>query len=261
MDDDGVILAYDAALTLQYSVGMDPLPLQDPVPWESWRDSTANVDGVAGITAHDAGMILQYSAGIIPDFSGASLKSASGTYITMELVDQHLVFYSHGELLGFNLNTVSNQGMLGIPVILNEDFMSAVNMSGGKFRVGLCTAYPAPEGTALMKIPVSGSGQLTFHMMVNTVERVLSMDLATGLTEQGGRIIDVYPNPALDRIKIRGLSGTAALGIINIHGQLLLSTRMETESGEIDVSALSPGVYMITIETAGENIIRRFIKK
>jgi hypothetical protein len=261
VDDDGVILAYDAALTLQFSVGMDPLPLLDPLPWERWRDSTANVDGTGSITAHDAGMILQYSAGIISDFSGGSLKSASGTYIAMELEDHHLVFYSHGELLGFNLNAVNNQGLLGIPVILNEDHMSAVNMTGGSFRLGLCTAHPAPEGTAVMKIPVSGSGQLTFHMMVNTVERVLSMDLATGLSEQGVKPINIYPNPVIDRLKIRGLSASSHICINNIHGQLLLSTNMEAESGEIDLSALSAGIYMITIQRGREKMIRRFIKK
>ncbi len=261
VDDDGVILAYDAALTLRYSVGMDPLPLLDPLPWERWRDSTANVDGVPGISAHDAGMILQYSAGIITDFSGTSLKSASGTYIDIKVVDRHMVFYFYGALLGFNLNTVDDRGMLGIPVILNEDFMSAVNMSGDQYRVGLCTARPALDGTAVMKIPLSGSGHLNFHMMVNTVERVLSIDLATGMAEQGARTVDIYPNPAIDRIGIRGLSGASDVCIRNIHGQLIICTSMETASGELNVSALSPGIYIITVETGGETVSRRFIKK
>ncbi|MEA3460463.1 MAG: T9SS type A sorting domain-containing protein [Bacteroidota bacterium] len=261
VDDDGVILAYDAALTLQYSVGMDPLPLVDPLPWERWRDSTANVDGTGGITAHDAGMILQYSAGIISDFSGASLKSASGTNVTLELVDQHLVFYSHGELIGFNLNTINNEGILGIPVILKEEFMSAVNMTGNTYRVGLCTAHPAPDGEAVMKIPFYGSGQVRLHMVVNTMERVLQLDLVTGLIEMESQSIDIYPNPVADRLKVRGLSASSFVRISNIHGNLLLSTRMETESGEIDLSALAAGLYLITIQTEGETISRSFIKK
>ena len=261
VDDNGVILAYDAALTLQYSVGMDPLPLMDPLPWENWRDSTANVDGEAGITAHDAGMILQYSAGIISDFTGASLKSATGTYVSMEVVDEHIVLYSHGELIGFNLNVSNSRGMLGMPVILKEEFMSAVNMSCGCFRVGLCTAHPAPYGEALLKIPVYGSGPLTFHMMVNTTERVLSMDLSTGLVEKDPDPVEIYPNPVTDRLKVRGLSATALISISNIHGQELLRTRMETESGEIDLSELAAGMYLISIQMGGEKISRRFIRK
>ncbi len=85
VDDDGVILAYDAALTLQYSVGIDPMPILDPLPWEPWRDSTANVDGAGDITAFDAGMILQYSAGIISEFSSEALKSAPVAAVTIEV--------------------------------------------------------------------------------------------------------------------------------------------------------------------------------
>jgi hypothetical protein len=77
VDDDGLILAYDAALTLQHSVGLDPLPDVDPLPWENWRDSTANVDGIGGITAYDAALILQYSAGIITEFPVGGKKSVA----------------------------------------------------------------------------------------------------------------------------------------------------------------------------------------
>jgi len=261
VDDDGVILAYDAALTLQYSVGMDPLPLMDPLPWENWRDSTANVDGEAGITAHDAGMILQYSAGIISDFSGASLKAASGIFVRMELVDKHIVFYSHGELIGFNLNINNARGLLGMPVILKEEFMSAVNMSGGSYRLGLCTAHPAPDGEAVLKIPVNGSGPLTFHMMVNTTERTLSMDLRTGLIEKGADPVEIYPNPVVDRLKVCGLSAPSLVCISNIHGQVLIRTRIETEAGEIDLSELAAGIYLISIQMGTEKISRRFIRK
>jgi len=39
VNDDGNIHAYDAALTLQYASGFDPLPDLDPKPWENWRDT------------------------------------------------------------------------------------------------------------------------------------------------------------------------------------------------------------------------------
>ena len=83
VDDDGTIFAYDAALTLQYSVGIDPLPTIDPIPWENWRDTTANVDGVGEVTANDAGMILQYSTGLISSFTSSSKKSASQAFISI----------------------------------------------------------------------------------------------------------------------------------------------------------------------------------
>ena len=262
VDDDGMILAYDAALTLQYSVGIDPLPEVDPMPWENWRDSTANVDGIGGITAHDAGMILQYSAGIISDFSGASLKSAYGATVTLEVVDRHIVFYAHGELLGFNLSTANTQEVLGIPVVLNEDYMSAVNMTGSNYRVGLCTAFPpVAERTAILKIPIQHSGTVTFQMMVNTMERALKMDLATGLTVQEDAFIEIYPNPVTDLLKISGLKGPLRTGIYNIHGQLLSTFVTDGNDREIDVSDLFPGIYILRITQDGKCVIKKFSKQ
>lgn len=261
VDDDGKILAYDAALSLQFSVGIDPLPGVDPMPWENWRDSTANVDGIGGITAHDAGMILQYSAGIISDFSGTSLKSAFGATISMEVEDMYLVFYTYGELLGFNLNIENTQGILGIPVVLNEAYMSAVNMTSGNYRVGLCTAFPAAEGTPFMKIPLKKNGTLTLQMMVNTMEQALKLDLATGLSGGVSESIKIYPNPVTDRLKISGLKGSARAGIYNIHGQLLSTFVTDGNDREIDVSDLSPGVYMLRFELDGKCEVRRFSKQ
>ena len=40
--DNGEITAYDAALALMYSVGVDPMPEDAPLPWDLWRVLTAN---------------------------------------------------------------------------------------------------------------------------------------------------------------------------------------------------------------------------
>jgi hypothetical protein len=63
IDVNGFVQAYDAALAIQYSVGLDPLPIADPLPWETWRIKVADVDGVVGVTANDASLILKYTVG------------------------------------------------------------------------------------------------------------------------------------------------------------------------------------------------------
>jgi len=261
VDDDGIILAYDAALTLRYSVGMDPLPETDPVPWEPWRDSTANVDGEAGITAHDAGLILRYSAGLITGFAESALKSGTGALMTVSLEDECLVFYSHGELLGFNLDVASPAGVLGNPVILNDGFLSAVNISEDRYRVGLCTAVPAGDGEAVMKIPCNGPGQVLLHMMHNTTEQSIQLDLETRVTgPEAGKFL-IYPNPVRDRLYMEGLSGPALVRILSLLGQQLLSVRLQEDQGEIELSALEPGIYLIVVETGDVILTRRFVKE
>jgi hypothetical protein len=261
VDDDGVILAYDAALTLQYSVGIDPLPGTDPMPWEYWRDSTANVDGSGGITAYDAGMILQYSAGIISSFSSPALKSTPVAGVGIEMVDQHLLFRSHGELLGLNINTTNEHGLLGTPEVLKEEFMSAINMDGKTYRIGLCTASSPTDGDALLKIPFSGSGTVTFQIIENAEERVVKVDLLTGMYVSELSQIEIYPNPVVDMLLISGLSGPAFVGIYNIHGQVLLTAHTEGNRGEIDLSNLPGGLYMIMFEMGKETVTRKFLKR
>jgi len=261
VDDDGLILAYDAALTLQHSVGIDPLPLMDPLPWEPWRDSTANVDGTGGISAYDAGMILQYSAGIIADFSSPALKSAPVATLSIEVDDQYIIFRSWGELLGLNLELINSKGLLGEPEILNEDFLSAYNIVRDIYRIGLCTAIPPMDGAEVMKIPYMGSGSLSMNLVVNTTALVAQVELTTGIEDAPiPQDVDIYPNPVLDKLYVEGLDGPSLARIYNVHGTLIMTIPLEGSSSEIDMRELRTGVFLISFETGSGTVTRRFVK-
>lgn len=49
IDANNLVMAYDAALAIQYSVGLDPIPSIDPIPWDAWRIKVADVDGNGSI--------------------------------------------------------------------------------------------------------------------------------------------------------------------------------------------------------------------
>jgi hypothetical protein len=259
VDDDGIILAYDAAITLQYSVGLDPIADIDPLPWEHWRDSTANVDGTGGITAYDAGLILQYSAGIITSFPGDINKSFLRADVSLEIEDGNIIFYVWGHLLGFNLSIADKNDMLGIPVILDNSFMSAFNISETIYNIGLCTAYPPENGMAVLKIPFTKSGSVTFTMLVNTEEKVVTIDLVTGMVDPEKEDIAIYPNPARDKLYINTggifkMDGYQ-LKIIDQTGVTVFKTRMKESQNEIDLSDWKgKGLYFLQV-TDSEGLI------
>lgn len=268
VNDDGEIQAYDAALTLQYSVGLDPLPEDDPLPWENWRDSTANVNGDGAITAYDAGLILQYSAGVISDFSGSKKKAAPHADVFIDVEDERIVFYSYGELLGMNLSVQDNHEMLGTPRILLEHsngssqggIISSTNISDAVYKIGLCTSASPAEGSEIMEIPYSGSGALTFSLLINEEAKDVTLDLSTDINISENEKLTVYPVPAREYLRISGPTVVIVAKIYNARGQEMCRKYMDGKQGELNVSELPAGVYTIRLEMEGESQVRRFVK-
>lgn len=261
VDDDGTVFAHDADLTLQYSVDLDPLPTIDPIPWENWRDTTANVDGIGTVTANDAGMILQYSIGKITAFDASAKKSNNVADVTVEVVDTDIVFYSSGELIGLNVSAVNENQILSAPVIVAENFLSAKNIEGTTYKVGLCTSTPASESDVLMKIPFNENGSVTFDMVINAVEKSVTIDLATGVADFGLKGINIYPNPASDLLYIEGLQKETLGRIYNANGQLVLIGEVEAETGKLSVSGLPSGMYILKLMNNDEMVVKRFTKE
>jgi hypothetical protein len=260
VDDDGLILAYDAALALQHSVGLDPLPDVDPLPWENWRDSTANVDGNVGITAYDAALILQYSAGIITEFPAGGKKSASITDVTVEVEGNELVFYAYGELIGFNLFTEDAHGALGDPVFLASDtemqdpdgFLSAVHIMGTTYNIGFCSATPPSDGIPFLKIPVKHGGKLPMRLLVNGLEKEHVAYLPVGTFEPAGQKLLVYPNPVNDQlvVEMNGFieKNGCRLKIVNQLGQAVFETPVDQSLNRIDLTGRhAAGLYFLQI--------------
>ena len=70
--------------------------------------------------------------------------------------------------------------------------------------------------------------------------------------------ISIYPNPANDKLIVRGLSEATKISIYNISGKLVLS---KISSSEIELTHLKSGVYMVKINHEQEEILKRFLKK
>lgn len=72
--------------------------------------------------------------------------------------------------------------------------------------------------------------------------------------------LSIYPNPAVDFLNIAELSDNAMYKIYNTSEQLL--EKGNVSNGKINVSSLTSGVYILTIEDKGNNLLKsKFIKK
>ena len=263
IDDNGFVQAYDAALALQYSVGFDPLPSVDPLPWETWRFTVGDVDGNKSITAYDAALILQYSAGIITVFpvEGSKHASISDADIKISIINNELCFSSTGGLIGFNLSCTACSDKLGQPAILYKDFLSAINIDKDIYRIGLATTTPPVDNQLFMKIPILKKESVTFDLLINNIPKNITVNLATtGIGEPEYYKILIYPNPARTNINISFSNNKVqyeyTVKIINMVGQEVFHSKVYQPIYHIDVSNWTwKGIYLVQVtDKIGNNV-------
>src|SRR3989339_2064659 len=259
VDANTHIQAYDAALALQYSVSLDPLPTLDPLPWENFRTIMANVDGVDTVTANDASLILQYSAGLISTFpveGGTKFLQNPIADITITQVNNELVFTTTGELFGLNISAHSTPGIvLSNPQIMNNGMLSAQNISANNYRIGLCSAYPVAENSEIVRIPFTSTenGIITFNMIVNKEQLTKSIEIvneATGIpgasdTEHSRSVegCNIFPNPSNGKVYVNSLT-PVKIKVFNILGEQIIST----DNGKSNfISVSEKGIYLFEI--------------
>ncbi|OQC02597.1 MAG: hypothetical protein BWX77_01112 [Bacteroidetes bacterium ADurb.Bin090] len=264
VDGNYMVQAYDAAIVLQHSVGLDPLPAVDPLPWENWRLLRADVDEVEGITANDAAFILQYSAKLINTFPVESLMRSAqnnGASISITQEDNQLVFRSYGDMIGLNIQAFGDLSVLGVPEIMDKNMISATNINGELYSVGLARAYASEDGETFMIIPLMSDdyAEISFETIVNTETQTYYNQVGTGLavkaeTEKitcvnNGRQLFLYNLPTKAQISIYGITGQ------------LMSTKTTRSANEtLDIQALNKGIYLIRIENQGQTQTFKFIR-
>jgi hypothetical protein len=160
-----------------------------------------------------------------------------------------------------NVSAINGNNILSEPEIVAENFLSAKNIGGTTYKIGLCTSTPAFEGDDLIKIPFNHNGSVTFDLVVNTELKSVTVDLATGLIELGMGSINIYPNPVSDMLHIEGLQKETIGRIYNANGQMIWSNIIGIDNGEINVSILPAGLYILKMTIDEEVLVKRFTKK
>jgi hypothetical protein len=269
VDGNFMVQAYDAALTLQFSVGKDPMPWMDPLPWEGWRMTAANVDKVGAITANDAALILQFSAHMISSFNqpvDSGIKKApavSNADVKIELVGNELIFKSFGDVIGFNVFAVSQKEALGNVVFSTDVSMTAVNTDNGNYAVGIAMVQPLADGQELMRIPLKDTQatEVLFNLVVNTRQSEVWAKLPTGLHTAANGSLRVYPNPASERIFIHDIAVGSVIQMMDISGKILTEKVAEENLESLDVARLNAGVYLINVTDKNRVMHSRFVKR
>ena len=71
--------------------------------------------------------------------------------------------------------------------------------------------------------------------------------------------VQVYPNPATNRINIRSQAGIRSVTVYNHTGQLIETRNVNANTMQIITSSYVPGLYFLRIETDNQTVLKRFI--
>jgi len=70
--------------------------------------------------------------------------------------------------------------------------------------------------------------------------------------------ISLYPNPVIDKLIVNGLT-KFSISIYDLYGRHLFNADKVTAS--IDVSNLTPGIYLIHLKSEGKSYIYKIVKQ
>lgn len=79
---------------------------------------------------------------------------------------------------------------------------------------------------------------------------------ALGIADFNKNIINVYPNPATDKVTITGLTDGTVVSLYAISGQKLLEVTVNGDTA-IDISSLAKGMYFLNTSKGSSKIVKR----
>ena len=70
--------------------------------------------------------------------------------------------------------------------------------------------------------------------------------------------VDIYPNPAISSVNIRGIQGKAQISLLDVLGRTVIAESFNQASGEfqMNVTGIKAGNYIIRITQEGQVITR-----
>jgi photosystem II stability/assembly factor-like uncharacterized protein len=142
---------------------------------------------------------------------------------------------------------------------LNKD-LDRVNA----FDIGL--AYDPSEGYPIITdFLITETGHLLVGAMGATNGIYRSKSAITSLTKTNSFLIEstrIFPNPTLDYLTVLvKYSGEMQIALTNLLGQVIYSSSIEGPYGQIDLSSLQKGVYVVTVSFRDQLWTEKIIKR
>jgi len=267
VDNNAAVQAYDAALVLQASVGINPFPNQDLLKILEFLLQVGDVDNDTLITSNDASLILRYSAQIIKAFPTPLKSKAIGSEARLEAIysNNKIIIKSLGGVYAVNATVPLSAGSVGIPHF--NKGVSAYNQTEKGLAMGLITTSPFENGMELISLDVvpSSCSSFTIDCNVNGVSQTLVVKQALANNTNAVVRLKSYPNPVQNTFTIEGnqLNDKTEVELFSADGQKHdIQFSQVNKRIVLTTSYLASGVYLVVMKQQdGTSSTVRFVKK
>ncbi len=147
----------------------------------------------------------------------------------------------------------SADGYIGTAAVkMAMDYLRGTGPKPGMYTLKKAGGYPEIHGMATWSI---NNDLTTGYSYAANYATIFSSCLTTNITEnEKSNTPLIYPNPANTQITIENISGVP-LKIFNAVGQLVLEKTITNEKNSIDISHLTPGLYLIQTGNAVQKLM------
>ncbi len=145
--------------------------------------------------------------------------------------------------------------------LLSADVSIPTDANLGTTRMRVSMKYNA-EQTPCETFSYGEVEDYTINVVQSKVTTTVEEPFAETLDNEAGEIYSIYPNPVKDRLNIslKGISGEVSLSVYDLQGRLVHKQMLNSIDSHINVSDLSKGVYIISLDEEKMPINKRFVK-
>jgi hypothetical protein len=101
----------------------------------------------------------------------------------------------------------------------------------------------------------------TFHVTITAIDTI-APDIILSVKSPENSSLQVYPNPAKDKLVISGnVPAKGTIEILNPLGQVVFQTAYADRRTEITISSFPQGIYFLKMQGENEEVVKSFVKE
>ncbi len=169
-------------------------------------------------------------------------------------------FLLPGSFTSYNGTTINRLARLNADGTLDTSFSPGSTGAQGYFYLfgqasssnRITTIFPLADGKFLAAGNFTSYNGVAKNMFVK-LEAVVTSNLST--VESSNKKWLIYPNPAKDFVNISNFNKGAQIGLYDMTGRLLFSTKALSATVTIDTSAYQSGVYVLKVDGQSSKLL------